>query len=623
MSFLLHIMFVSNFRYGSCWKAALENLKEGCQNLDDEIQTKLALNFANCFLEKAGQQTYPCNEQNNDGNNGLRNCLKAMDSNAFTAFSNFFTHTHNMCQFLMSQIWRENTAKTISTLSETSARAVEATKQSLSMQDALLANQAETLDYQKQIAANGSALSQALESSRANARALMEEFRASTDEQRALIFSIFDRVGQLQSLVVSEVSWFYTVIFYAGCLLVVYITTATKRTADARIPLIIALTLNFVLERVICSLALYGMNEDDSIAAKDDIGSSWTIHLFDGSRFNVADLPQIISTRIWFARKLTCIVAVIILSYFAYMFKDYNVMNNKLLQDIQQQNMELKKSLAALQISQQNTSTLSQSTSFSVENSLQAFNGKDVTDYDTKIILNEDSGDSDTDSSTLSFNSTHTDRTWMVGTEKTNYSSDESCDDESFYGDDIIEASRTNRNFTIDESFGGHLNDFQIDNLESSHIENVSSTTSSKYKDRSSRSPSLARSTKSSVSNSSYTRSTRVKRRSCTPQISGNLVPLIENVETSHLNKTCYSLRDRSKIMSSREKWDSLENPVLDSESPNSFGKLVKQMARKAEKNSLKVRAAVKKEMELQAATIASSDIEKPVSTLIAYSDDE
>ena len=86
MSFLLHIMFVSNFRYGSCWKAALENLKEGCQNLDDEIQTKLALNFANCFLEKAGQKTYPCNEQNNDGNNGLRNCLKAMDSNAFTAF---------------------------------------------------------------------------------------------------------------------------------------------------------------------------------------------------------------------------------------------------------------------------------------------------------------------------------------------------------------------------------------------------------------------------------------------------------------------------------------------------------------------------------------------------------
>ena len=101
------------------------------------------------------------------------------------------------------------------------------------------------LNYQKQIAANGSALSQALESSRANARALMEEFRASTDEQRALIFSIFDRVGQLQSLVVSEVSWFYTVIFYAGCLLLVYITTATKRTADARIPLIVLLTLNF------------------------------------------------------------------------------------------------------------------------------------------------------------------------------------------------------------------------------------------------------------------------------------------------------------------------------------------------------------------------------------------
>ena len=54
-------------------------------------------------------------------------------------------------------------------------------------------NQAVTLDYQKQIAADGSALSQALESSRENAKQLMEEFRTSTDEQRALIFSIFDR----------------------------------------------------------------------------------------------------------------------------------------------------------------------------------------------------------------------------------------------------------------------------------------------------------------------------------------------------------------------------------------------------------------------------------------------
>ena len=33
-------------------------------------------------------------------------------------------------------------------------------------------------------------------------------FRSSTDEQRMLIFSIFDRVAKLQNLVISEVSLF-------------------------------------------------------------------------------------------------------------------------------------------------------------------------------------------------------------------------------------------------------------------------------------------------------------------------------------------------------------------------------------------------------------------------------
>ena len=538
--------------------------------------------------------------------------MKDMDSNAFTAFSNFFTHTHNMCQFLMSQMWRENTAKTISTLSETSARAAEVTKQSLDMQDTLLANQAETLHYQKQIAANGSALSQALESSRANARALMEEFRASTDEQRTLIFSIFDRVSQLQSLVVSEVSWFYTVIFYSACLLLVYITTATKRTADARIPLIVLLTLNFVIERAICSLTLYGVENGDN----DD--SIWTINLFDGSTFHISDMPQIISSRIWFARKLTCVVATIILSYFAYVFEDYNVMNNKLLQDIQRQNFELRKSLDALQISHyQNSSLTSQPNLYRNGDHLHTFSDIDVTDDTTKDVKHDN--DSDSDDSTLSFNSTKTDRTWMLEADTTinNNSSDDSCE-ESIYDDDLLDTSELNKTFTIEDA---------VNNLEKAmetHVENVSSTSSIRIGMRSSRSPSVSKSTNSKVSSSSYTTPTRVRRRSCTPVLSESaLTPLIENVESSSasLNKSCYNLRDRRKIVSSLQKWDAYENPVLESESPNSFGKLVKKMAKIAEKNSRKVREAVQKEKELQAA-MSPLETKKMISSL-AFSDDE
>ena len=580
--------------------------------MDDEVQSRLALNFANCFLEKAGQTTYQCK-----GNNEVfKKCMKTMDSNAFTAFSNFFTHTHNMCQFLMSQMWRENTAKTISTLSETSARAAEVTKQSLDMQDTLLANQAETLNYQKQIAANGSALSQALESSRANARALMEEFRASTDEQRTLIFSIFDRVSQLQSLVVSEVSWFYTVIFYSACLLLVYITTATKRTADARIPLIVLLTLNFVIERAICSFTLYGM-ENDGLGEGDE--SSWTIHLFDGTSYSVSDMPQIISSRIWFVRKLTCIVASIILSYFAYVFADYNVMNNKLLQDIQRQNLELRKSLDALQISHYQSASMSQSSLYTMGENQQTYSTIDVTDDTTKSI-EIDENNSDSGDSTLSFNSTQTDRTWMVeaDTAINNISSDDSFDEDSLYDESLLDTSELNKTFTIEDA---------LNNLEKTgeaHVENVSSTTSMKIRRRSSRSPSVSKSTDSSVSTSSYTTPTRVRRRSCTPLISANsLAPLIENVESSSAphNKSCYNLRDRKKIMSSYDRWDAYENPLLDSESPNSFGKLVKKMARITEKNSRRVRDVVLKEKELQAA-MSPTTKNKTISSL-AYSDDD
>ena len=93
-------------RYGTCWKNALTSLKHGCQNLDDDIQSRLALNFANCFLEKAGLETYPCEKTET-----ISTCLKGIDNNAFTTFSNFFTHTQNMCYFLQSQVIRLNVFK--------------------------------------------------------------------------------------------------------------------------------------------------------------------------------------------------------------------------------------------------------------------------------------------------------------------------------------------------------------------------------------------------------------------------------------------------------------------------------------------------------------------------------
>ena len=95
-------------RYGTCWKEALAELERGCKQLTDDVQSRLALHFANCFLAKAGFDIYPC-----DHDQEISECLKKMTSNGFTAYTNFFTHTQSMCYFLQTQIWQEETEGTI------------------------------------------------------------------------------------------------------------------------------------------------------------------------------------------------------------------------------------------------------------------------------------------------------------------------------------------------------------------------------------------------------------------------------------------------------------------------------------------------------------------------------
>jgi hypothetical protein len=104
-------------RYGACWKAALHRLDQGCKQLDDQVQSRLALSFANCFLEKAGIRTYPCEDSA-----PLADCLANVDNNGFTAYSNFFTQTQNICFFLQSQMWQELTEETVNRLTASSAQ---------------------------------------------------------------------------------------------------------------------------------------------------------------------------------------------------------------------------------------------------------------------------------------------------------------------------------------------------------------------------------------------------------------------------------------------------------------------------------------------------------------------
>ena len=128
---------------------------------------------------------------------------------------------------------------------------MEKLEESQLLQQEIAEGQRDSLEYQRQLVENGSYLSQAIEASRGNVQEMMAEFKMSTMEQRNMIFEVFDRVSRLQNLVVSEVSWLYTVVFYCFSLLVIYLVTATKRTADARLWLFLLLTVNFGLERAV------------------------------------------------------------------------------------------------------------------------------------------------------------------------------------------------------------------------------------------------------------------------------------------------------------------------------------------------------------------------------------
>ena len=283
------------------------------------------------MLAQTGQRTYPCGEEED-----IAKCLETVDTNAWTSYSNFYTHTHNMCHFLKSQQWQELTQHTIGRLSDTSAQTVDRLEQSQQLQQQIAAGQQQSLDYHRQMIENGTYLSQAIEASRGNVKEMMDEFKLSTMEQRNMIFEVFDRVSRLQNLVVSEVSWFYTLVFYSFCLLIIYLVTATKRTADARLWLFLILSANFGLERLVVKLSL-----PDEVQAR-------------ASNMDV-EMNELINQRVWMVRNCTVLVCFVTLVLTAIRFKDYNLINNKLLEDIQRQNLELKRYMETSKLENKNS----------------------------------------------------------------------------------------------------------------------------------------------------------------------------------------------------------------------------------------------------------------------------
>ena len=149
-----------NPTYGQCWSNALNHLHRGCKQLSEKEQSRMALEFASCFLKMAGIDICDCNE-----NEELNICLKKIkgDFIAFNAYTEFFTHTLHMCFFLESQVWHEHTENIISRLTKSSEVAAELLENSNKLQEEMLHKQDISLEQQAEVFKNYANLHQALQ----------------------------------------------------------------------------------------------------------------------------------------------------------------------------------------------------------------------------------------------------------------------------------------------------------------------------------------------------------------------------------------------------------------------------------------------------------------------------
>ncbi|XP_075774574.1 uncharacterized protein LOC142826075 isoform X3 [Pelodiscus sinensis] len=92
---------------GACWAGALGRLDVGCQELDEEQQSRIALAFAHCHLQRSGRPFPPC-----EAGSSVRACTQHMDPVAFGVYTEFFTHAHSLCYLLRGEAWRRRAQRT-------------------------------------------------------------------------------------------------------------------------------------------------------------------------------------------------------------------------------------------------------------------------------------------------------------------------------------------------------------------------------------------------------------------------------------------------------------------------------------------------------------------------------
>ncbi|XP_075434540.1 uncharacterized protein LOC142471940 isoform X1 [Ascaphus truei] len=240
--------FARHPRFGECWSRALQRVDVGCKRLNEEEQSRIALAFTHCHLERSGRDFPACT-----GRSSIRQCTRGMDSVAFNAYTEFFTHAHSICYYLQNEIWQEQAQDIILRLtvnSDSVARQLEATNL---MAEEMIQAQNATLRSQEEILRNGRLLKQTLQESTLGMKQAFQEMQQSAGEQRLLFAEIFNRVSFLHQFVVGESNSLYSFLYNLVACAAVFLLTSTQRTAGARLVLFGVVAANVYTERMICS----------------------------------------------------------------------------------------------------------------------------------------------------------------------------------------------------------------------------------------------------------------------------------------------------------------------------------------------------------------------------------
>lgn len=309
-------------QYGRCWTAAIQQIDKTCTALNEKSQAMLALQFTKCFMGMSGGSGGSGNGADtrslpNDDLNACNDidCIPNMSERAFQAYTHFYTHTQNICFYLMHQIWHSETERTINQLQQHSQSVSKQLELAGRLQINLLTQQRDSLKLQQKLVAHGVNLSDVLTASRGSITRLTEQFRNSTIEQGRQLGDLFQRLSQFHNWIVGEYTFVEQIMYFSILLIAIWIATTAKRSENCRFPLFLLAIANLAVESL--------------------------FQRYLGADYFIEDLKIVLFESLWMIRKVFAMIMVSVYVWMTTTYVDSQKLTMNLLERIHHQNVEM------------------------------------------------------------------------------------------------------------------------------------------------------------------------------------------------------------------------------------------------------------------------------------------